>query len=129
MNHFIRVKRGESEIKTLFSVRPRSAALLPDRASSPVLPAAGWSPSRPVTADPNLALGCTESLCFLCFQNTQRRQGTQCSNCHTTTTTLWRRNGTGEPVCNACGLYYKLHGVSDRVSGRLESRGGRELPS
>ena len=46
------------------------------------------------------------------FQNTQRRQGTQCSNCHTTTTTLWRRNGTGEPVCNACGLYYKLHGVS-----------------
>ena len=50
---------------------------------------------------------------FLLFQNTQRRQGTQCSNCNTTTTTLWRRNGTGEPVCNACGLYYKLHGVSD----------------
>ncbi|XP_040579367.1 uncharacterized protein [Lepeophtheirus salmonis] len=42
--------------------------------------------------------------------NTQKRVGTQCSNCNTTTTTLWRRNGTGEPVCNACGLYYKLHG-------------------
>jgi len=42
--------------------------------------------------------------------NTQRRQGTECANCSTTTTTLWRRNGTGEPVCNACGLYYKLHG-------------------
>lgn len=45
------------------------------------------------------------------LQNTQRRQGTECANCATTTTTLWRRNGTGEPVCNACGLYYKLHGV------------------
>lgn len=40
-----------------------------------------------------------------------RRVGLSCSNCHTTTTTLWRRNSEGEPVCNACGLYYKLHGV------------------
>jgi uncharacterized protein (DUF983 family) len=50
-------------------------------------------------------------MCGPFLQNTQRRQGTECSNCHTTQTTLWRRNGTGEPVCNACGLYYKLHGV------------------
>ncbi|KAK6167789.1 hypothetical protein SNE40_021734 [Patella caerulea] len=40
-----------------------------------------------------------------------RRIGLSCSNCHTSTTTLWRRNNEGEPVCNACGLYYKLHGV------------------
>eukprot|EP00095_Tigriopus_kingsejongensis_P000706 maker-scaffold58_size443543-snap-gene-3.20 protein:Tk00706 transcript:maker-scaffold58_size443543-snap-gene-3.20-mRNA-1 annotation:"gata-binding factor 2" len=53
--------------------------------------------------------------------NTQRRQGTQCSNCNTTTTTLWRRNGTGEPVCNACGLYYKLHGNSRPISMKKEN--------
>ncbi|XP_069107114.1 transcription factor GATA-4-like isoform X2 [Argopecten irradians] len=41
-----------------------------------------------------------------------RRVGLSCANCHTTTTTLWRRNNEGEPVCNACGLYYKLHGVN-----------------
>jgi len=41
-----------------------------------------------------------------------RREGTSCSNCKTTTTTLWRRNQNGEPVCNACGLYYKLHNVA-----------------
>ncbi|KAI1305244.1 GATA-binding factor A [Halotydeus destructor] len=41
-----------------------------------------------------------------------RRQGMFCTNCHTTTTTLWRRNNDGEPVCNACGLYFKLHGVN-----------------
>ncbi|UJR36569.1 hypothetical protein I4U23_029288 [Adineta vaga] len=40
------------------------------------------------------------------------RSGNQCANCSTTDTTLWRRNASGESVCNACGLYYKLHGVS-----------------
>ncbi|XP_015252937.1 PREDICTED: erythroid transcription factor [Cyprinodon variegatus] len=39
------------------------------------------------------------------------RRGTRCSNCETETTSLWRRNAAGEPVCNACGLYYKLHQV------------------
>lgn len=35
-----------------------------------------------------------------------------CTNCGTTTTTIWRRNVKGEMVCNACGLYFKLHGVN-----------------
>ncbi|CAO3609550.1 unnamed protein product [Cunninghamella blakesleeana] len=35
----------------------------------------------------------------------------KCSNCETTTTPLWRRNENGETICNACGLYYKLHNV------------------
>ncbi|XP_046534176.1 transcription factor GATA-5 isoform X3 [Equus quagga] len=42
--------------------------------------------------------------------SSSRRAGLCCTNCHTTTTTLWRRNADGEPVCNACGLYMKLHG-------------------
>lgn len=46
------------------------------------------------------------------LQSASRRVGLSCANCSTTTTTLWRRNNEGEPVCNACGLYYKLHGVS-----------------
>ncbi|KAM3878378.1 GATA binding protein 1a [Diretmus argenteus] len=41
-----------------------------------------------------------------------KRTGTLCANCHTSTTTLWRRNASGEPVCNACGLYFKLHNVN-----------------
>ena len=40
-----------------------------------------------------------------------RRNGVICANCKTTNTTLWRRNNEGHPVCNACGLYFKLHGV------------------
>uniref|UniRef100_A0A4W6FZM4 GATA-type domain-containing protein n=1 Tax=Lates calcarifer TaxID=8187 RepID=A0A4W6FZM4_LATCA len=44
-----------------------------------------------------------------------QRRGTVCVNCSTTTTTLWRRNSAGEPVCNACGLYYRLHQVLHSV--------------
>ena len=46
------------------------------------------------------------------LQSGNRRTGMICANCGTNTTTLWRRNAQGEPVCNACGLYFKLHGVS-----------------
>ncbi|KAL1140903.1 hypothetical protein AAG570_000831 [Ranatra chinensis] len=43
-----------------------------------------------------------------------RRTGVRCANCQTNNTTLWRRNNNGDPVCNACGLYYKLHNVSKK---------------
>ncbi|XP_060029548.1 transcription factor GATA-6 isoform X2 [Erinaceus europaeus] len=49
-----------------------------------------------------------------------RRLGLSCANCHTTTTTLWRRNAEGEPVCNACGLYMKLHRVPRPLAMKKE---------
>ncbi|KAI9344458.1 hypothetical protein BD770DRAFT_290201, partial [Pilaira anomala] len=34
-----------------------------------------------------------------------------CTNCATTKTPLWRRNPEGHSLCNACGLFLKLHGI------------------
>ncbi|KAL3888495.1 hypothetical protein ACJMK2_000862 [Sinanodonta woodiana] len=50
------------------------------------------------------------------FTSNRTRVGLTCANCNTSTTTLWRRNSEGEPVCNACGLYYKLHQVNRPMS-------------
>ncbi|CAB0035960.1 unnamed protein product [Trichogramma brassicae] len=44
-----------------------------------------------------------------------------CTNCGTMTTTIWRRNLKGEMVCNACGLYYKLHGINRPVTMRRDT--------
>ncbi|CAH8848515.1 unnamed protein product [Trichobilharzia szidati] len=49
-----------------------------------------------------------------------RKVGTFCANCRTSHTTLWRRNQQGDSVCNACGLYYKLHHINRPLSMKKE---------
>ncbi|EED15341.1 GATA transcriptional activator AreA [Talaromyces stipitatus ATCC 10500] len=54
---------------------------------------------------------------------------TTCTNCFTQTTPLWRRNPEGQPLCNACGLFLKLHGVVRPLSLKTDvikkrNRGG-----
>ncbi|KAI8364855.1 hypothetical protein EDC96DRAFT_510605 [Choanephora cucurbitarum] len=49
-------------------------------------------------------------------QHQVNRQTLICANCRTTTTPLWRRDEQGNTICNACGLYYKLHNVHRPVS-------------
>lgn len=43
-----------------------------------------------------------------------------CSNCATHTTSLWRRDIDGLPICNACGLFVKLHGIPRPLSLRTD---------
>lgn len=50
-----------------------------------------------------------------------KRVDLACSNCGTRTTTIWRRNPLGEMVCNACGLYYKLHNVNRPATMRRDT--------
>ena len=59
---------------------------------------------------------------------------TTCTNCYTQTTPLWRRNPEGHPLCNACGLFLKLHGVVRPLSLKTDvikkrNRGsGNQIP-
>ncbi|TIB28936.1 hypothetical protein E3P84_03903 [Wallemia ichthyophaga] len=58
-----------------------------------------------------------------------------CYNCKTTKTPLWRRDPDGNSLCNACGLFLKLHGVvrplslkSDVIKKRNRNGAGSNNP-
>ena len=62
-------------------------------------------------------------------RNGENSVPTTCTNCFTQTTPLWRRNPEGHPLCNACGLFLKLHGVVRPLSLKTDvikkrNRGG-----
>ncbi|KAL7072290.1 hypothetical protein ACQ4LE_008520 [Meloidogyne hapla] len=44
----------------------------------------------------------------------------RCNNCSTTKTTAWRRDASGSLVCNACGLYFRLHRTNRPVHMRKD---------
>ncbi|KAG5513504.1 hypothetical protein PMAC_000936 [Pneumocystis sp. 'macacae'] len=56
------------------------------------------------------------------LSNSNIRSSTKmvCVNCEVTQTSLWRKNEFGKPVCNACGLYEKLHHTQRPVTMRKE---------
>lgn len=77
-----------------------SQAGIPDETSTPTISPAPPAPSQPAsgTADTSLV------------------EQFVCANCKTTTTPLWRRDTDGRSICNACGLYFRLHGVARPIS-------------
>ncbi|KAJ6464849.1 hypothetical protein C8R45DRAFT_1023371 [Mycena sanguinolenta] len=42
--------------------------------------------------------------------------GRTCNHCLTRQTSVWRRSKAGAPLCNACGVYLRLHGKSRPLS-------------
>ncbi|KAL7920054.1 hypothetical protein ACQKWADRAFT_169533 [Trichoderma austrokoningii] len=104
--------------------------------------ASGFSsvaPSRPTSPPPGSKHGSTTNLAAAAAGGSANAAGengnpTTCTNCFTQTTPLWRRNPEGQPLCNACGLFLKLHGVVRPLSLKTDvikkrNRGsGNSLP-
>lgn len=51
-----------------------------------------------------------------------------CTNCHTVTTPLWRKTNQGDVLCNACGLFYKLHGILRPLNALSSANNKRPTP-
>jgi hypothetical protein len=67
---------------------------------------AASSPKKPVAS----SVPDKRPASFSTSLNNNSETPTECTNCKTRTTPLWRRNPEGQPLCNACGLFLKLHG-------------------
>jgi len=48
-------------------------------------------------------------------------QKTECANCKVTKTPLWRRSANDEILCNACGLYQKIHNAPRPKTNRINA--------
>ncbi|GMM34191.1 hypothetical protein DASC09_015160 [Saccharomycopsis crataegensis] len=79
-----------SQEKIYLKSEPVSKKSSPTVAPSPTVPKENNAGNDVIASDSSVAIAC--------------------ANCQTTITPLWRRNDLGETICNACGLYYKLHG-------------------
>lgn len=60
-------------------------------------------------------------LVHLRLDTSSTRPSLQCTNCHTRTTPLWRKTNQGDVLCNACGLFYKLHGILRPLNNAVNS--------
>ncbi|XP_067281918.1 zinc finger transcription factor Trps1 [Pseudorasbora parva] len=85
----------------IFSLSADAKGYLP---GTPTSGAEKTGPQYPTSAEGKSAKEESQSLL-----RRRRGSGVFCANCLTTKTSLWRKNANGGYVCNACGLYQKLH--------------------
>lgn len=80
-------------------ISTQAPALPPQQQQQPVVVPTPSPVPRPVSARPAAPAPVT----------TPGPRNIICHNCHTNVTPLWRKNEAGEHLCNACGLYERMH--------------------
>ncbi|KAJ1986273.1 Sodium- and chloride-dependent GABA transporter 1 [Coemansia umbellata] len=119
-------KRSQSPTSSvLLSKRAKHSSQATNSKPPKQPPAASRRAHSPTSKTTKPVVGATKELLATERQDTKNSGGSinssssgalMCSNCSTTTTPLWRRDPEGKPLCNACGLFYKLHGVTRPLS-------------
>ncbi|KAL0073383.1 hypothetical protein F4703DRAFT_1433033 [Phycomyces blakesleeanus] len=104
---------SSSHSQTYSLSAPLCSATLPFPLFSPT-PVSPLTPSSPTCVSPvGLFINAPshKSVARRPFINSTPSEGKIpiCSNCSTTSTPLWRRSAEDDLLCNACGLYLKLH--------------------
>ena len=91
--------------------------------SPPSSPSEGCEPTQSSNSFPIITLPSNEpnlqstrKLSRVSNTGSETRDEISCSNCSTNNTSLWRRTHDGFPVCNACGLFMRLHGIPRPLS-------------
>ncbi|KAG6010123.1 hypothetical protein E4U21_000157 [Claviceps maximensis] len=110
LTHSLPTSPGDNNVPDTMS---GFSSATPSRTSSPPPGSKRGSSTNLHAAAATAAMGRTEAGAGVAPAGNQNDGGapTTCTNCFTQTTPLWRRNPEGQPLCNACGLFLKLHGV------------------
>ncbi|PRT54889.1 Nitrogen regulatory protein areA [Wickerhamiella sorbophila] len=109
---------GSSQVPIPSSPLPRSGSQVSlsgsvgslGRRNTSVSSAGGISKSRPLSRSSSTVDAAGKT------RRAANNEKLQCTNCSTRNTPLWRRNSEGQPLCNACGLFLKLHGQERPLS-------------
>lgn len=91
-------------------VSPHSTASADDSMQTSLAHAQALAPASAASPTPSKG--------FFTHEKQSSIEPLRCTNCQTTTTPLWRRDEEGNNICNACGLYYKLHGTHRPIGMR-----------
>ncbi|KAI8336326.1 hypothetical protein BC941DRAFT_503221 [Chlamydoabsidia padenii] len=80
--------------------------------------------TKPLSTQPTTKTATTSST------QQQRSRQLECSNCHVTSTPLWRRTpDRAHFLCNACGLYYKQYGNHRPLHVRQKQHPQKQKPA